>query len=143
MRVITIGRKNPKLNAPTNNNMIQDTQNQGDQANKVSATDSSSTDAMSSRALCRKSPIEASIRFPINDPNPTANNNKPVSPAPISSTSVVKAGITWRNYRANKAKARVIPMTVCRIGVDRTHCTPARRSAIRLATRYRIEAAIL
>ena len=36
-------------------------------------------------------------------------------------------------YPAKKAKDRVIPMTVYRIGVDRTHCRPAHRSATNVA----------
>ena len=73
--------------------MIQDAMYQGDQANRVRNTERSSTEAKSSRALLRKSRSEASIRLPSNDPSPAASNSKPVPPAPISSTSFVKAGM--------------------------------------------------
>ena len=94
IRVITNGVKNPKLAAPTNNKIIHDAQNQGDQANMIKNTEKRSTAAMSSLALYRISPSEASTRLPTNDPRPAASNSKPVPPASPSSTSLVKAGMT-------------------------------------------------
>ena len=111
------GVKNPKLIVPTKSNMSHEAQNQGDQAKAVKNRDRSNTDATINLDLFRKSPKDANIRLPINDPRPAPSNNSPDPAAPVFKTSCANAGMTFLYDTVKKAKMMVIAITVYPIGV--------------------------
>lgn len=93
-RVFANGQKNPNLITPTKKKMIHDTQYYVDHANRIRNTQRSSNDPTRSQDLRLKSPSAARMKLPSSEPRPAPSHNRPVPPAPTSSTSLVNAGRT-------------------------------------------------
>tara|TARA_B100001750_G_scaffold76078_1_gene60432 strand:- start:239 stop:745 length:507 start_codon:yes stop_codon:yes gene_type:complete len=113
---------------PTKSKMNHEAQNQGDQAKAVKNKDKSNTDVTINLDLFRKSPKEANIRLPANDPRPAPSSKRPDPAAPVFNTSCANAGMMFRYDTVKNAKIMVIAITVYTIGVSLMQLNPSRRS---------------